>query len=646
MSGSHAQHVETRASTRLGAWAAVLDAMPIPAAIVTPEGIVAAANRWIDARCGSTLLEPGQAERFRHRFGTDGSRWRVRPLDEAGAFLLATGEREDAGDHLLRHFYSSSDALFVVYDQDGRIIQSNPAWERLLGRTSEEVFGMDTWDLAIEEDLHKRPEVEAQLLTTGRAQADFRLRGADGQLRDVRLQLQFDSSVGRCFGIGRDVTEEGRLTAELERRAFHDELTGLHNRASLMEHLEDLLANGRSPALLFCDMDRFKIINDSLGHAMGDRLLAELGQRLLQLDLGGDARLARFGGDEFVVVLGSGGESRARLVAVRLQEALRAPFDLDGRVIHVTMSIGISSCHSGRKRTADELLGDADTAAYEAKARGRKRSIVFDDKLQAVAQRRLDVEAGLRKAIENNDIEAFFQPIVTVRDEKTVGAEALVRWRTPERVISPGEFLDVADDAGLMPEIGKIMVDATISAAAHFAALGCPITMSMNVSDPELKVPGFCDGLIAQVLDAGLEPSSFLIEITESAVLATDPALPVLRRLRSAGFRIGLDDFGTGFSSLAHLRELPIDVVKVDRSFVADLPTDPVTHAVTESLVSLCGALDLDVVMEGIETTEQAEAVLEIGGTVAQGYLFHRPLPLHELEAVLVVERAVDGANA
>lgn len=634
-----AQRTDERISIQLSAWSSMLKALPTPAAIVTPDGVVVAANRWLSVDCGATLLAPESYGRSRNRFGIDGSRWRVRPLDEDGSFLLATGEREDAGDHLLRHFYSSGDALFVVYDHESRIIQSNPAWQRLVGLTSEEVFGMDTWELATKEDASKRHEVETELLTTGKSQADFRLRGADGTIRTVRLHLQFDATVGRCFGIGRDITEEGRLTAELERRAFHDELTGLHNRASLMEHLEGLLADGGSPSLLFCDMDRFKIINDSLGHAAGDKLLAELGTRLLGVHLGDDARMGRFGGDEFVVVLGSGGESRAGAVAESIQEALREPFDLDGRLIHVTMSIGISTCSAGRNRTAEELLGDADTAAYEAKARGREQWIVFDDQLQAAAQRRLDVEAGLRKAIADGDIEAFFQPIVAVPEGRTIGAEALVRWRTADGVLAPGHFLDVAEDAGLMPEIGKIMVDATIAAAEHFATIGCPITMSLNVSDQELKVPGFCDTLIAQVLEAGLEPSSFLIEITESAVLATDRALPVLRQLRGAGFRIGLDDFGTGFSSLAHLRELPIDVVKVDRSFVADLPTDPVAHAVTASIVSLCGALDLDVVIEGIETPDQAAAVLEIGGTVAQGYLFHRPMPIDDLESVLIAER-------
>ncbi|MFK7917565.1 MAG: putative bifunctional diguanylate cyclase/phosphodiesterase [Ilumatobacter sp.] len=626
-------------ASTLAAWTSVVDALPIPAAIITADDVIAMSNRWLDVDDGTCLLAPRiDGSGATHRLGLDGDRWRVRSIDANFTYMLATREREDAGDHLMREFFSSGDVLFVVYDQSGRIIQSNAAWERLLGLTSDEVFGMDTWTLTAQDESEKRAQVEIDLLETGKAETQIRIRAADGTHRDLHMNLQFDSSVGRCIGFGRDVTEEGKLNAELERRAFHDELTGLFNRSSLLEHLEALIEGGGSPALLFCDMDRFKIVNDSLGHAAGDLLLADLGRRLREVDLGDDARLARFGGDEFVVVLASGGDSRARLAAVRIQDALRDPFDVAGRPVHVTMSIGISSW-GNTTRSAEELIGQADTAAYEAKARGRKRWIVFDEKLQADAARRLDVESGLRQAIAHRQIEAFFQPIVSIGDGRTIAAEALVRWRTPERVIAPGAFLDVAEDAGLMPDIGRIMIDSTIATAAHLQALGCPISMSINVSDPELKVPGFCDALTTQVADAGLKPSSFLIEITESAVLATDPAVPVLRRLRDSGFRIALDDFGTGFSSLAHLRELPIDVVKVDRSFVADLTTDTVTHALTASLVDLCHALDLNVVMEGIETTEQADAVLGIGASVAQGYLFHRPMTAQDLEAVVRAER-------
>jgi len=635
------------APSELAAWSAVVGAMPIPAAVVTHLGDVLATNRWLDVEPGDRLLDAAiVGDNSTLRFGVDQTRYRVRPVDMDGRFLLATAEREDAGDHLLRQFFSSGDALFVVYDQAGLIIQSNAAWEKLLGYTSDQVFGLDSWSLLPDSDVITRPEVELELRQRGRAETDFQMRTADGSYRRVRWALQFDASVGRCFGIGRDVTEEGKITAELERRAFHDQLTGLNNRSLLVDRLDEVLAQGASPSLLFCDLDRFKVVNDSLGHQAGDVLLSKIAARIGSVDLGEDALLARFGGDEFVVLVESGGVRRARDVAAQLVDSLSEPFDVSGRSLHVTMSIGISSADLSPTRTAKGLLGDADTAAYAAKTRGRARWVVFDEDLRSAAARRLDVEVGLRQALAEGCIEPFFQPIVTLPDAEVVGVEALVRWRTPDGLISPGDFLDVADDAGLMPELGRCVITGAIEAAARLGEFDRPFVMSINVADPELKAPGFCEWIEEEVRAAGLEPSTFLIEITESSVLATDPAVPVLLRLRAAGFRIGLDDFGTGFSSLAHLRELPIDVVKVDRSFVADLVDDPVTRAVTESLVTLCTALGLHVVLEGIETFEQATAAEKIGGRSAQGYLFHRPMSIADLIELLTVEREGPAAPA
>ena len=620
----------------LEAWSAILAAMPIPAAVVTHLGHVLATNRWLTVEPGERLLNPAAAEdRTTLRFGVDRSRWRVRPVDRTGCYLLATGEREDAGDHLLRQFFSSGDSLFVVYDQAGLIIQSNAAWEKLLGYSSDQVFGLDSWSLLPDTDQHTRPAVELELRETGKAETDFQMRTADGSYRRVRWALQFDASVGRCFGIGRDVTEEGKITADLERRAFHDQLTGLNNRSLLVDRLEEVLAEGGSPCLLFCDLDRFKVVNDSLGHQAGDVLLAKFAARIGGVDLGHDAMLARFGGDEFVALLEGGGVGRARRAAQQLAASISPPFDVMGRTLHMTMSIGIASADLSPNPTANGLLGDADTAAYQAKSRGRARAVVFDEDLRSAAARRLDVEVDLRRALAEGCIEPYFQPMVSLPSRRVIGAEALVRWRTPDRVLAPGAFLDVAEDAGLMPELGRCVIAHAIEALAQIYDLDPHFQMSINVSDPELKSPGFCEWLEAEVRKAGLEPSSFLVEITESSVLATDPAVPVLRSLRAAGFFIGLDDFGTGYSSLAHLRELPIDVVKVDRSFVADLVDDPVTLAVTESLVALCGALDLDVVLEGIETGAQAVAGERIGGTSAQGYLFHRPMPFDDLLTLL-----------
>ncbi len=632
----------------VSAWSAVLSAMPIPAALVTCSGDVIATNRWLDFVPGERLLHAtscaGEVD-APLRFGVNDSRWRVRPVDDNGQVLLATGEREDAGDHLLRKFFSSGDSLFVVYDQAGLVIESNSAWETLLGYTSDEVFGLDSWSLLPDDDLKTRAAVEHDLRTHGRAETNFKMRTANGTYRLIRWALHFDMSVGRCFGIGRDVTEEGKITAELERRAFHDELTGLGNRAQLIERLDGILASGGSPSLLFCDLDRFKIVNDSLGHQAGDTLLTKLAERLASVDLGDDALLARFGGDEFVVLLEHGGDARAQQAAGRLLDNLVDPFTVATRLIHISMSIGISSADLSPHRTAQGLLGDADTAAYEAKKQGRKRWIVFDEQLRSAAERRLDVETGLRRALTEGLIQPHFQPIVSLPDGRITGAEALVRWQAADRLIGPGEFLDVAEDAGLMPALGRSVITGAIRAAALLVARDATFQMSINVSDPELKVPGFCELLDQEVRAAGLDPSSFLIEITESAVLATDSALPVLRNLRAAGFRLGLDDFGTGFSSLAHLRELPIDVVKVDRSFVADLVGDPVTHAVTASLVRLCHALGLDVIMEGIETAQQAAASEEIGGSVAQGHLFHRAMPFADLESLLDAERSACAEN-
>lgn len=623
-------------SDDLGAWSAVVDVLPIPAALVNRSGQVLARNRWLEVDVGDELLKHEPHSKVTTLWaGVYGGRWRARPIDDDGDVLLATQERADAGDHLLRRFFSTGEALFVVYDQAGTIIESNSACEQLLGYSTQDLLGTNSWRLVPDDEQHIREDVERELREHGRAETCYGMRAADGTYRQIHWTLQFDISVGRCFGIGRDVTEEDKVTAELERRAYHDELTGVANRARLLDHLGEVLDAGGTPSLLFCDLDRFKVVNDSLGHVAGDDVLRQLAHRLDALDLGPDALVARFGGDEFIVMLDDGGEARARLVAARLLDSLERPFETLGRVVHITMSIGICFQNTTMPRTADEMVRDADRAAYEAKSLGRKRSVIFDEGLRDAAERRFEVEEGLRQAFDRGEIIAHFQPIVAVPSGIIVGAEALVRWQTADELILPGEFLDVAEDAGLLPRVSQVVIGASVAAAQRLAASGRPIQMSINVSDPELKVHGFADDLINRVERAGLQPDMFLIEITESIVLATDPAIEVLGRLRTAGFRIALDDFGTGFSSLAHLRELPIDVVKVDRSFVADLVDDDVTLAVTTSLVSLCNALKLDVIMEGIETQDQATAVEKIGGELAQGFLYHHPMPILELESLV-----------
>ncbi len=622
----------------VASWSAMLSVLPIPAALVDADGFVIATNRWIDAKPGDALIAPAdEAVAPGLAFGVDStSRWRVRPLDEAATVLVATGEREDAGDHLLRKFFSSGDALFVVYDQAGRIIESNAAWENLLGYDHQEMFGFDSWTLLRPGDKRTRIDVEAELRRHGRCEPAFEMRAADGSYRMVQWALHFDTTVGRCFGIGRDVTEEDKQTAELERRAYTDELTGLANRARFIDELHSWFTASNTPAVLFCDLDHFKVINDSLGHQAGDQLLSQLAGRLSKLAISKDSLVARLGGDEFVILLGNADQDRAVCAAKEVLATMSMPFEIGGRPVHGSMSIGIAVADRSRAGTADELLSEADTAAYKAKGLGRSRFVVFDRELRAAVDRRFNVEEGLHYAIENDKLEVFYQPIVTLPSGGVVGVEALIRWRNEDgELIGPGGFLDVAEEAGLMPQISRIVLRSAAEVGAEFARAGRDLVVSVNVDGQDLADTGFVERTLQTLTDTGMSPHKLLLEITESAVYNTESSLPLLRDLRSHGIRIGLDDFGTGFSSLAHLRELPIDVVKVDRSFVADLVNDDVTRAVTASLVSLCGALGLKVVLEGIETTEHASAVEQIGGTMAQGYLFHRPMPIDQLRQLL-----------
>ncbi len=627
------------------AWASMLAVLPIPAALVDADGHIVDRNRWIEAEVGAPLVDlesvkeaPGLA------FGIDeATRWRVRPLDEGAGILLATAEREDAGDHLLRKFFSSGDSLFVVYDQFGRVVESNAAWENLLGYGHDEVFGLDSWTLLPPSDLETRDRVERELRTQGRSEPVFEMRTKDGAYRLVQWALHFDTSVGRCFGIGRDITEENRLANELHRMAYTDELTELPNRTKLIDTLEAILGTSATPAVLFCDLDHFKVVNDSLGHHTGDLLLKAIADRIGALATAPDSFFARLGGDEFVFLLNDSSWDIATATAERILGLLGEPFSVLGHSLHANMSIGIAMAQAEGDRTAETILGEADTAAYKAKALGRNRYRKFDEGLRATVDRRFNVEAGLRAALANDQFEVHYQPIVALPGAGVVGLEALVRWRASDGTLMlPGEFLDVAEEAGLMPDIGREVIKQALTVAAEFADGGRPLPMSINASAAEL---GCGADYVTQVIDLaaelGLDPSLILLEVTESSVVAVESILPTLNAFRSYGVRIGLDDFGTGFSSLSHLRTLPIDVVKVDRTFVSDLLGDQVTRAVTSSLLNLCAALGLDVVLEGVETTEHASAAEQLGGTMAQGYLFHRPMPLPELRKLL--GRTPDG---
>jgi diguanylate cyclase (GGDEF)-like protein/PAS domain S-box-containing protein len=442
-----------------------------------------------------------------------------------------------------------------------------------------------------------------------------------------------------------DITAQRTAEQALHRAAHHDALTGLANRALLAERIGEAIARagaGEGFALLLLDLDRFKVINDALGHDLGDELLRETSRRLVTVARPGDT-VARLGGDEFVVVLGgvSDGEA-AESVAQRIRRAVAAPVRLGRNDVEVTVSIGVAL--GSPDATMSGLLRDADTAMYQAKSLGRARVELFDEDLRRDALARMEIEQRLRWAIDHDGLRLLVQPIVRAADRRLVGGEALVRVVGPDgRLWTPGEFLPVAFDTGLVGRIDEWMIDRAARALHEGASLGGQRVgwLSVNVSAPLLQ-RGDLDHLVAGALRRhGLEHGRIQLEITETAVIhATQAVDSVLERLVAQGTGLGLDDFGTGFSSLTHLRTLPVQVLKIDRSFVAGVDAKEEDRLVVDATTRLAHALGLRVTAEGVEREGQAEVLEALGVDLLQGYLFGTPQPLDLPAATAGVSRS------
>jgi diguanylate cyclase (GGDEF)-like protein len=457
----------------------------------------------------------------------------------------------------------------------------------------------------------------------------------------ARLPRETDWLAAACVacGLGRTALtfREVQRLADSKRQARTDDLTGLGNRRHLYEVLQghlDTLAPGVHAAVMLVDLDRFKEVNDSLGHLAGDQLLVEVGNRLGGLVRRGD-ELVRLGGDEFAVALPDTTERAALHVAERVRQELERAFLLDGVIVHIGASIGIALAPDVG-RDVDALLQRADIAVYEAKSE-RLGCVVYQASADDDLRRRIETVNALRDAIDGDQLVLYYQPKADLRTGRITAVEALVRWQHPQRgLVFPDEFIPDAERAGFMRKLTARVLGLAADQAAVWQRAGHPLPISVNVSASNLLDVELPDQVFTLLATRGLPPSALVVEITESTLMV-DPtrSLAVLNRLRAGGVRISVDDYGTGYSSLAYLRDLPVDELKLDRSFTTDLDTDPRSAAIVESTVRLAHSLGLPLVAEGVETAEIWQRLAEFGCDYGQGYYLSRPVPPERIEELV-----------
>ncbi|MEZ5206489.1 MAG: EAL domain-containing protein [Acidimicrobiales bacterium] len=638
---------------------------PIDAlAVVHPDDRAALIPQWAEA------LRSGTEYRGSFRLvGGDGVVHQVvgqtSPLtDESGALVGAVGTVLDVTDLVdarqnasrFQSIIESTSDIVVITDRDGVPQYLNRAARQAMGVSADtEVRSLDassyftpmSWRRVLEEAY---PSVVADGVWNGELELVHPVEGTVTPVSHVMLASSDpDGGIDFVASISRDMSDQKSLEAQLQHQADHDELTGLPNRKPLIAYLEAALANahrfGGSVAVLFVDLDHFKVVNDSVGHHAGDQLLRVLAERLAGA-LRPHDRAGRFGGDEFVAICpGIGGTDELARLADRVRTAVRGSVDLDGDEAFVTVSIG-AALGTGVERPSD-LLRDADAAMYEAKARGRDRVQLFDGTMRLHLVERLQIERELRRALEEAELVLQFQPVVSLATRRIAGVEVLVRWQHPERgLLLPDQFLPVAEETGLIADIGVVVLDGACRAAATWPidpSVGEPTPVYVNLSARELSDPHLADRIAATIDAAGIDPAGVHLEITENALLedaiATKAALLELRRV---GVRLALDDFGTGYSSLAYLKHFPVDALKIDKAFVEGLGGSGGDDAITAAIVDVAQRLGLQTVAEGVERAEQAEWLTALGCDLAQGFHFAPPLDAEAVRAAL--EAQCDGS--
>ncbi|HET6599689.1 MAG TPA: EAL domain-containing protein [Burkholderiaceae bacterium] len=591
--------------------------------VASPEG-----TRWLEVNLLPHRADPAE------RGGSGDVVGALVLVSDVTKFRRAEQAVRESEERLGKFMQASAEG--IVFHKGGFITDANPPLCELIGYRLDELLGHRTLEYIAPDHVAQAAAVIASGQETAYESVALHRSGERIPVEFIVRTMLRGGELLRMT-IVRDIRDRHAAQARIHHLAHHDALTGLPNRVSFMERLEHLTAGGSDArarlALLFIDLDHFKRVNDSLGHLVGDALLRTVAVRITS-SLRATDLVARFGGDEFMVLLvedaaHTGHRDDAYEVAQKLLVSIGAPVPAEGRPISVTPSIGIA-LYPNDGLTPEELVRQADSAMYQAKARGRANVQFFDSGLAAHAYDALVMEGQLALALERGEFELHFQPQVRAVDGVLVGAEALIRWNHPERGLLPADaFIPVAEQRRLMVPIGQWVLKEALRAAQRWEALGLAVApVAVNLSSVQFESIGFIDAIAAVLPPGGVRRGLIELELTERMLM--DDLVEVKRRLehlKALGLRISVDDFGTGYSSLGHLKELPIDKVKIDRSFVHDLPANRGSAAITRAIIQMAHGLGMSVIAEGVETVAQREHLVHEGCDELQGLLVSAPLP-------------------
>ena len=568
-------------------------------------------------------------------------------------------------DELFRLVSENADDMIALVDMNGARLYNSPAYQKVLGYTPEELSSTSSFEQIHPDDRQRVIEAAEHARRTGVGRRlEYRIRHKDGSWRVLESSaspiLDENGKAEKMVIVNRDITARKHAEEKLAHHNFHDALTGLANRSLFLDRVQRAFIHSvRHPeykfAVLFIDVDDFKKFNDSFGYAAGDQVIVELASRFasslrrhqavarLALMPHGEDTLARLGGDEFAVLLDDIKDpSDAIRVVNRMQDALAAPFTFNGQEVFSSASIGIVMSSTDRDR-AEDMLRDAELAMYRAKAEGKARCQVFDAEMHARALDRLRLERDLRAAVSRQEFLVHYQPIVQLSDYRITGFEALVRWEHPERgVLQPGEFIEIAEQTGLIVPMNRWLLREICHQARVWQSRfpsDPPLTATANITSQELEQPDLASSIRLTLQQTAMNPRHVQLEIRETVAMAdAESATEVLARLKGLGVRLSIDDFGTGYSSLSRLQGLPLDTLKIDRSFISNMHHDADKREIVRVIVMLGQQLGMKVIAEGTETAEQVKYLKELGCDYAQGFFFSKPVAARAFEELLITQ--------